>query len=55
MICPACKGNGYIRAYRIFIKIFSFEIKKKVYKDCNLCRNQGELKILSSLFRHHLH
>lgn len=55
MICPICRGNGFLRTYKIFIKIFSFEIKKTVIKDCTVCRSQGEIKFLSQLFRHHLH
>jgi len=37
IICPECKGNGYITTY------FQGE-KEPHYKDCKYCNNQGELK-----------
>jgi len=37
IICPECKGNGYITTY------YQGE-KEPVYKDCKYCNNQGELK-----------
>ena len=36
IICPKCKGNGYItRQYQ--------SDKKPHYEDCKYCNNQGEL------------
>ena len=37
IICPECKGNGYITVY------YQGE-KKPHHKDCKYCNNQGELK-----------
>lgn len=37
VICPKCKGNGYITVK------FQNE-KEEYYKDCKYCNNQGELK-----------
>jgi hypothetical protein len=36
IICPECKGNGYIT--------INYQGEKKPYhKDCRYCNNQGEL------------
>lgn len=37
VICPKCKGNGYIT-------VKMQEEKEEHYKDCKYCNNQGELK-----------
>jgi RecJ-like exonuclease len=37
IICPECKGNGYITVH------YQGE-KEPVHKDCKYCNNQGELK-----------
>jgi len=37
IICPKCKGNGYIT-------IKTQGEKEPHYKDCKYCNNQGELK-----------
>jgi len=37
VICPKCKGNGYITVH------YQGE-KKPDYKDCKYCNNQGEIK-----------
>jgi DnaJ-class molecular chaperone len=36
IICPECKGNGYITVH------YQGE-KKSHYEDCKYCNNQGEL------------
>ena len=35
-ICPACKGNGFVRV--------PYELaKEEVWADCEVCKSQGEL------------
>ena len=36
IICPQCKGNGYVRA-------LLEEGREEMIADCNRCDNQGEL------------
>ena len=36
IICPQCKGNGYVR-------ILIEEGREEFIADCNKCDNQGEL------------
>jgi len=38
MICPRCKGNGYIR-----IPNEAVGIKKQVVVQCTMCKSQGEI------------
>jgi DnaJ-class molecular chaperone len=37
IICPKCKGNGYIT-----VRLQGE--KEDIYKDCKYCNNQGEIK-----------
>ena len=39
MICPRCKGNGYIR-----IPNEAVGIKKQVVVQCTMCKSQGEVE-----------
>ena len=37
-ICPACKGNGFIRV--------PYELaREEVWADCDVCKSQGELTL----------
>jgi len=36
IICPQCKGNGYVRT-------LIEEGREELIADCNKCNNQGEL------------
>jgi len=46
IICPKCKGNGYIT------KIFQGDKRKPHHEDCKFCNNQGEIKDIKKLFDH---
>ena len=37
IICPECHGNGYLTK--------PVDIGRKIYVDCEYCKNQGEVDI----------
>jgi len=47
IICPDCKGNGFVR-------VPYHESGDEQWADCDKCENQGELKEPNFHYTHHL-
>jgi DnaJ-class molecular chaperone len=45
IICPTCKGNGFIRKKQIIIQVWNFGISFVKIKQCKNCKSEGEVKV----------
>jgi len=48
IICPTCKGNGFICKKQIIIQVWNFAVSFVRTIQCKNCKSEGEIKVNDS-------
>ena len=48
IICPTCKGNGYILKKQIVFQVWNFALSFVRTVQCKNCKSEGEIKVNDS-------